>query len=398
MKNQFNKISKRWLIIAAALLSMVGPFSIDTYLPSFPSIEAEFQVSRALISQSLGAYLAGFAVMTLIWGPLTDRFGRKPIIFASASLYLVASLGCALTDNFQTFMLSRILQGMAASGGYVAGRAMIRDSFNEQDARKAMSQVMMLFAIAPAISPIIGGALHNLFGWRSVFYFLAFYGAVVLMIALLRIKESLPVEQQQSLHPLHVTKVYSRALLHARFMTLVLTTTLSFAGFFIYVVGAPTIIFDVLQWQAEDFIYLFAPVTAGIVIGAFVTNKLTHYLSSEQTINVGFFLTALAVVLNLLQVSFLPTSALISIAPLVLYAFSLAMIMPNITILALDCFPKNRGSAAAMQGFTQMLSNALLASVIAPLLGSEAVNFVWVQAVVFLMAFFLWLSISKRNV
>jgi DHA1 family bicyclomycin/chloramphenicol resistance-like MFS transporter len=219
----------------------------------------------------------------------------------------------------------------------------------------------------------------------------------VLIITILRIKESLPIEDQQSIHPLHVAKVYRSALLQPRFMALVLTITLSFAGFFVYVVGAPTIIFDILHWQAEDFIYLFAPITAGIVIGALATAKIAHHLSSEQTINLGFTLTALAVVFNLLQVHFLPTSAIISIAPLVLYAFSLAMVMPNITILALDCFPQNRGSAAAVQGATQMLSNALLASVIVPLLGSNSINFVWLQAIAFLLALLLWFTIIPKR-
>ncbi len=385
-----NKTSKFWLIIAAALLSMVGPFSIDTYLPSFPNMEADFQISRALLSQSLGAYLLGFSVMTLIWGPLTDRFGRRPIIFVSASLYLLASLGCALTDDFQNFIIFRIFQGAAASGGYVAGRAMIRDSFNQRNARKAMSQVMMLFAVAPAIAPIIGGILHNILGWRSVFYFLACYAAIVLLIATFRIKESLPIEHQQSLHPKKVIQVYHQALWHPRFIGLVLTITFSFAGFFIYVVGAPTIIFDVLHWQAEDFFYLFAPVTLGIVIGSLFAGRLSLHLSPEQMINQGLFLTGLAVIANLLQVYLIPTSALFSIAPLVLYAFSLAIIMPNITVLALDCLPRNRGSAAAVQGAIQMLSNAILASFIAPLLGSQAVNFVWVQVIAFLLVLLLW--------
>lgn len=395
VNRSLNKTFKFWLIIAAALLSMVGPFSIDTYLPSFPSIEADFQISRALLSQSLGVYLAGFAVMTLVWGPLTDRFGRRPIIFFSASLYLLTSLGCALTDNFQNFVILRIVQGAAASGGYVAGRAMIRDSFNQQDARKAMSQVMMLFAVAPAVAPIIGSTLHNMMGWRAVFYFLAAYGAVLLIIAVFRIKESLPIENQQSLHPRKVAKIYAHALSHRRFIGLVLTITLSFAGFFIYVVGAPTIIFDILHWKAEDFIYLFAPVTLGIVIGSLVAGKLSSYLSSEQMINRGLLLAALAVITNFLQAHLLPTSALTSIAPLVLYAFSLAIIMPNITVLALDCFPQNRGSAAAVQGAIQMTSNMILASFIAPLLGAQAVNFVWVQMITFLLVLLLWSYLYK---
>lgn len=385
-----NNTSKIWLIIAAALLSMVGPFSIDTYLPSFPSIEAEFQVSRDLLSQSLGAYLAGFSVMTLVWGPLADRFGRKPIIFFSASLYLLASLGCAVTDNFQNFVIFRILQGAAASGGYVAGRAMIRDSFDQREARKAMSQVMMLFALAPAVAPLVGGALHNLFGWRSVFYFLALYGAVVLIIATFRMKETLPVDHHQSIHPIAVAKVYGRTLLHMRFMVLVFTITASFAGLFVYIVGAPTLIFDVFHWQVGDFIYLFGPITAGIIMGAMVTSKLAHYLSAEQTINVGMLLTGLAVAVNLIQIYWLQASPVIALIPVVFYAFALALIMPNISVLALDCFPQNRGAASAVQGSIQMLSNAFLASIVAPLLGGRELDFAWVQGGAFLIALFLW--------
>jgi DHA1 family bicyclomycin/chloramphenicol resistance-like MFS transporter len=397
--NNLSNTAKIWLISTAALLSMVGPFSIDAYLPAFPSIEADFQVSRDMVSQSLGAYLAGFAVMTLVWGPFTDRFGRRPVIFLSASLYLIASLGCALTDNIHHFILLRILQGAAASGGYVAGRAMIRDSFNERDARKAMSYAMMLFAVAPAIAPIIGGGLHHFFGWRSIFYFLACYAVVVLIIATFRIKESLAIADQQSIHPKYIATFYRRALSHRRFLALILTISCGFSGFFIYVVAAPTLIFDVLHWQAEDFIYLFAPVTAGIVIGSIVTAKLSHALSSQHTVHLGLFLIGLAVLFNLFQVYFLPISALFSIAPLILYTFAFAMISPNISILALDCFPNNRGSAAAVQGAIQMLANALLASVIAPLIGNEAVNFVWVQAIAFFFTLLLWgyIHILDRN-
>ena len=387
--------------MTVALLSMVGPFSIDTYLPSFPSIEAEFQVSRDLLSQSLGAYLAGFSVMTLAWGPLADRFGRKPIIFFSAGLYLLASLGCAFTDNFQHFFVFRILQGAAASGGYVAGRAMIRDSLDQREARKAMSQVMMLFALSPAIAPLVGGALHNLFGWRSVFYFLALYGAMVLLIATFRIKETLPVEHQQSIHPVSVARVYGQTVLHLRFMVLVFVITASFAGLFVYIVGAPTLIFDVFHWQVEDFIYLFGPITAGIILGAMGTGKLAHYLSAEQTISLGLLLTGFAVVMNFMQVYWLQASPIIALAPIVFYAFSLAMIMPNISVLALDCFPKNRGAAAAVQGSMQMLSNAMLASVVAPLLSnglnSGQSDFVRVQGIAFVIALALWgfLSLSE---
>ena len=182
-----NNGSSAWLIITIALLSMVGPFSIDTYLPSFPAIEEEFGINRSLLLQSIGFYLIASAISTLFWGPLSDRAGRRLVILSTLILYFVASMGCALSEDYNTFLLYRVLQGISASGGMVAGRAMIRDAHDKHEAHRAMSYVMMLFALAPAIAPIIGGWLHQAFGWRSVFYFLSLYAVIIVIyvIALL---------------------------------------------------------------------------------------------------------------------------------------------------------------------------------------------------------------------
>ncbi|MDX2475933.1 MAG: MFS transporter, partial [Gammaproteobacteria bacterium] len=139
-----------WLIITIALLSMVGPFTIDTYLPSFPAIEEEFSIDRSLLLQSIGFYLVASAISTLFWGPLSDSVGRRLVILSTLVLYFIASVGSAMSHNYDTFLLFRVLQGISASGGMVAGRAMIRDAHDEHEAHRAMSYVMMLFALAPA--------------------------------------------------------------------------------------------------------------------------------------------------------------------------------------------------------------------------------------------------------
>ena len=159
----------------AALLAMLGPFTIDTYLPSFPDIEATFHIERAILAQSLGVYLAAFAISTLFWGPLADRIGRRSVIVISVSLYIIASIGCALADSIHSLLFLRVMQGLAASGGLIAGRAMIRDAHDARTAQQAMAQVMLLFALAPAVAPMLGGWLQLHFGWRSVFWFLALF-------------------------------------------------------------------------------------------------------------------------------------------------------------------------------------------------------------------------------
>lgn len=380
----------RGLILTVALIAMIGPFSIDTYLPAFPSIEAEMAISRAALSQTLSAYLIGFAVMTLFWGPLSDRIGRRRVILGSIFLYSLASLLCAFATSFDSLMLARGLQGVAASGGFVASRATIRDAFNSLDAQKAMSHVMMLFSLAPAMAPIIGGWLHELTGWRSIFWFLTSYGLLALWLVFLRIPETLPVIARQSFDVRYVLNIYRGILSRLRFLLLVMSLGIGFGGLFLYIAGAPTVIFDFLGLGAGDFWIQFVPVTSGILAGSFLASRLIHQLGAIRTVTAGFFIVALACLANVLQALWLLPTAFTVIMPIAIYAVGLAMIMPGITIAALDCFPHNRGAASAMQSFFQMLLNAAVAGVLVPLLNGALGWFVAGQLGCFLAAWLCW--------
>lgn len=353
------------------MTSMIGPFTIDTYLPSFPAIEAEFGVSRALLSQSLAFYLAAFAVSTLILGPLADRLGRRRVVLGSLLVYIAASLGCALADDYGAFLFYRLMQGVAAGGGLVAGRAMIRDVYNPRDAQRAMARVMMLFAVAPAIAPVIGGWLHDAFGWHSVFLFLALYGALVLLLHLLYIPETLPLAQRQSYHPVSVARVYGRTLVHRRFLSLVFIVSCYFGGMFIYVAAAPTLIFDFMKLGSGDFAVLFVPMVTGMISGAWLSGWLAHRWPVERTVRLALVLMALGAVLNAVQALWLPFTIITTVAPLMFYTCGIGIAMPAMTVLSLDCFPNNRGSASAVQGFVNMLGNAVISSVAVPLLSSH---------------------------
>jgi DHA1 family bicyclomycin/chloramphenicol resistance-like MFS transporter len=385
------------LTIIVALLSMVGPFTIDAYLPSFPDIEATFGISRAMLTQSLAVYLAAFAVSTLLWGPMSDRIGRRFVILGSLSLYTLASIGCALANDSGTFLVLRTVQGLAASGGFIAGRAMIRDAHDAHSAHRAMSQVTMLFALAPAAAPVLGAWLHDLFGWRSVFWFLSVFG-VLLVLMTVFVEETLAAKQRQSFHPLSVARVYVRTLKHRRFVMMILSLSFSFAGLFLYIAGAPTVIYDFLGLGTDDFGVQFIPMVSGMIAGSYLSSRLVHRWSTTRIISAGFGIMMLAVVCNLAQVMFLDAIILFTIAPLVIYAFGVAMVMPGVTILALDCFPNHRGSAASMQGFSQMLMNAGVASVAVPLLHTQREHFVMGQAVFLLAALVSWYFSRRANV
>ena len=384
----------RHLTVIAALLAMIGPFSIDAYLPSFPDIEIEFGISRAILSQSLAVYLVAFAVSTLAWGPLADRYGRRLVILISMALYTLGSIGCALAENAEVFMLLRVVQGLAASGGFIAGRAMIRDAHDAEAAHRAMSQVMMLFALAPAIAPVLGGWLHDQFGWRSVFWFLSVFGSLLVLMGIL-IKETLHDEQRRSIHPGAVKRVYLAAILHKRFPALILCVSLSFGGLFLYIAGAPTVIYDFLGLGSADFGWLFIPIVSGLILGASISSRLAHRWPAHRTISAGLLVMMLACVLHILAVNFTTAGIITLVGPLVLYVSGLAVMMPAITVLALDCLPTHRGTAASMQEFLQSVSNAAVASIAVPLLNTRWLDFVTGQLVFLLVAAGLWYYLRR---
>lgn len=383
-----------WLVATVALLSMIGPFSIDTYLPSFVDIEKDFQVSRVLLNQSLGFYLAASAISTLLWGPVSDRVGRRHTILGTLALYIAASVACALAPSYPLFLMFRVVQGIAASGGMIAGRAMVRDAHDADTAHRTMSYVMMLFAVAPAIAPVIGGWLHDLFGWRSVFYFLALYGASQWILTIRFLNETLAHEHRQSIRPSRVARLYKEILLHRRFQLLAFALGTSFGGLFLYIAGSPTVIFDFLKLGVNDFGVQFIPMTTGIVLGAFISGKLTHILKARVIVNIAFLILTLATTLNLAQAYWLPPAALTLIAPQVIYAFGISFIMPGISVMAMDCFPKNRGAATAVQSFVQLGVTSTVASFIVPLVSSSTLQFALTQAILMVVSVILWISAS----
>ena len=388
------KPGKHYLTVIAALLAMIGPFSIDAYLPSFPDIEAEFGISRALLSQSLAVYLLAFSISTLFWGPLADRYGRRIVILVSMVIYTLGSIGGALAESSQGFMLLRVVQGLAASGGFIAGRAMIRDAHDARAAHRAMSHVMLLFALAPAVAPVLGGWLHDQYGWRSVFWFLGSMGGALILMGFF-ISETLPLDQRRSIRPASVLQVYISAILNRRFLFLVLSLALSFGGLFLYIAGAPTVIYDFLGLGSDQFGWLFIPMVAGMVIGALVSGRLSHRWPAQRTISSGLLVMTLATALNFITANTAPADILTVVGPVVLYVTGLAIMMPAITVMALDCLPGHRGTAASVQGFVQTLANAAVASVAVPLLHAHWLYFVLGQLAFLSTAAALWALVRR---
>ena len=387
------------ITIILASLSTIAPFSIDTYLPSFPSIAYELNATSIQMQQSMSLYMLGFAIVTLFAGSISDAYGRRNIALLALFCYALASFACVFVDTIDSFLWLRFIQGAAASVGVVVGRAVVRDMFSGDEAQKMMSNVLLFFAMAPALAPIIGGALETSYGWRSVFIFLMLLAGAVLLLVFLKLPETLAKEERHSMHPVILLKNYSHAITHKRFTIIALVIAFNFSGFFIYVTASPRIIFTHLGLGAEEFYLMFVPIVVGVMLGSFLSGRLSGKVASMQLVKVGFIIMALAVLLNLLQAYFILHQAFTVIAPVVLYAVGMALSLPALTIMGLDHLPKHRGLASSLQSFLHMGGNAIVAGVITPLVFNDLTHIALSMLVFLLIGFslFIWIYPGFRT-
>ncbi|PKO87919.1 MAG: Bcr/CflA family drug resistance efflux transporter [Betaproteobacteria bacterium HGW-Betaproteobacteria-12] len=366
--------STRGIALLLASLAALGPFSIDTYLPSFPDIAASLGASQLQVQQTLSVYLLAFAVMTLWHGAIADRFGRRRVILIALALFGLASVGCTLANSIEQLWFWRAMQGITAGAGIVISRAIVRDLFEGPAAQRLMAQMTMMFAVAPAVAPVIGGWLQSLFGWRVVFAFLVLLTGALWLACWKLLPETLPPEKRQSLRPGYLGRTYWRVLTSPAFLFACAAVSLNFAGFFIYVLSAPMFLMTHLGLPETAFLWLFGPAMGGMLCGSWLSGRLAGKLAQSRTIALGYALMIAAAVVNLGLNLALPPGLPWSVLPLFGYTTGMALAMPSLTLLALDPFPAQRGLAASCQTFFQSGFNSLSAALIAPALWGSTLN------------------------
>ena len=358
--------STRAIALLLASLAALGPFSIDTYLPSFHDIGQTLGATPIEVQQTLSVYLLAFAVMTLWHGALADRFGRRRVVLVALALFGAASAGCAFATSIEQLWLWRGLQGMTAGAGMVVTRAIVRDLFDGAPAQRLIAQITMMFALAPAIAPVIGGWLQTWFGWRSVFAFLVLSTATLWIACWKLLPETLPPEKRQSLHPAYLGRAYWNVLTSPPFLLACGALSLNFAGFFVYVLSAPVFLMNHLGVPATSFLWLFGPAMGGLMVGSGLAGRLAGRRAPGATVKLGYTVMAAAVLINVAVNLVIPAGLPWSVAPLFLYTLGMSLAMPNLTLFALDPFPDNRGMAASCQTFVQSGFNSLVAALVAP--------------------------------
>jgi DHA1 family bicyclomycin/chloramphenicol resistance-like MFS transporter len=375
-----------------AALSMLGPFSIDAYLPAFPHIQAELGASAIEVQQTITAYMLAFAGMVLWHGALSDAFGRRNVVLWALVVFAIGTFGCAASHSVHYLWVFRILQGVSAGAGVVVGRAIIRDLYSDAAAARLLSMVTMIFSIAPAIAPVLGGWIVTWFDWRTIFLALFAYTLVLGYMCWQHLPETMPLHQRQPFNPRFIWSSYKAVFGSFLFHMKSGVVALNFAGLFLYISAAPVLLPVHLHLGPSQFAWLFIPSVSGIFLGALAANRLAGKMTFSRQIGIGFALMLSAVTVNVGYHLFLPPAVPWSVLPLFVYTFGSSIIAPGATLLALDLFPHIRGTVASCQSFVVTLAGALVAGVIAPALSHSVLALALGQAGFALAALALWLT------
>lgn len=365
---------RRLLAPLLAALAMFGPFSIDTIFPAFPAIEVDLHASPFAMQQTISIYMIAYALMSLLHGPLSDTFGRRRVILGGVVVFTLASIGCALSGSIEMLLAFRAVQGMSAGAGLIVGRAIIRDCFDGIEAQKLMSTVSMIFGIAPAVAPIVGGWVVAFARWPMIFWLLAGFAFALWLACLMLLPETHPPEHRLALSVSELGKTYRMILGDRAFFPLALAGSLNFNALWVYISSAPAVVLNLLRLDSQQFAWLFVPAISGMMLGAFMSGRLAGRLSAAATVRLGYLIMLGAAVLNVLVAMMMPVPRVPwSVLLIGVNAIGIGINFPTLTLQLLDRFPKHRGAVASVQAFVSLVISAVMAGVISPLLSGSMI-------------------------
>jgi DHA1 family bicyclomycin/chloramphenicol resistance-like MFS transporter len=377
-------------------LSMVSPFSIDTFFQAFHAMERALGVNAWQLQQVITAYMLPFAFASLVHGPLSDAVGRRPVMIWGMSLYAVGSIACTLAPNYESLIAARVLQGATAGVGVVIGRAVIRDLYEGARAQRLMSITTMIFSIAPAVAPIIGGWAHVAFGWRAVFAVMTLCGLLFAVSAWWKLPETHPPAARVPFNARNLVAMSSTVLRHPEFLMLAIAAAVNFGSLAVYIGSAPAIV--EMHWGLgeTDYFMLFLPVICGILTGAVVSTIYARHLNLLRQVRIGMVITfvgALARALIHATVDDVPVP--LQQGLLYFSGIGAQFAFPALTLRMLDLFPAARGTAAAAQSFMALIITAFTFGMVAPHVLTHLDWLAWTSLIYASLASLCW-YLSRR--
>ncbi len=381
------------LLVTLASLTMLGPFTIDTAFPAFGRMGTEFHADTAEMQLVVTAYMLAFAAMSPFHGPISDAVGRRPVMIAGLSVYLLASIGCALAPNLMVLLAFRVLQGLSAGGGVIVSRAVVRDLFEGPQAQRLMSRVTMIFGIAPAIAPIIGGLLLGLGSWRLIFWFLVVVAALMIALVVFVLPESHPPHRRTEFAPKVLVAGLLRAGRSAAFHRLSWAASLSFAGYFVYVGAAPIFVVDLMGKGEGDFWMLFVPLIGGMIVGSAICSWSSGRMSANRLVTGGMLFGLFGALVNvaLAMVPATQTLPWAVVGPALLGVGS-GVCYPALQLMLLDMFPASRGATVSLFTFFTLVLNGLVAGFVTPYTSGSALTLALTSLTGLVLGLVFWTS------
>ncbi len=342
------------IILILGALSTVSPFSIDMYLPAFPQIAHDLGTTQAEISLSVSGYFVGLACGQLLYGPLLDRFGRKPPLYAGLSLFVLASIGCATARTPELFIAFRLLQALGGCAAQVGALAMVRDFFPVEESAKIISLLILVLSVSPLFAPTVGGFVTASIGWPWIFVILAGFALIVMILIATLLPEGHKPDRGISLRPAAIVSGFRHIITNRQFCTYAFAGAFSFAGLFVYVTGAPIIFIGVFQLDPRTFGLIFAALACAGIGGSQLNIALSRWHQDKRIFRsavIGQNVMMLVILLG----TFLGWYGLAAnIVLLLIYLPFGGVSYPNAAAIALAPFERNIGSASALLGFLQM--------------------------------------------
>jgi MFS transporter, DHA1 family, multidrug resistance protein len=379
LRSSVEKPAGPLFIIAMVAITLMGPLAVHAFIPALPLVRRDFAIDDATTQFILSISLFAMAGATLFYGPLSDRYGRRPVVLAGLALFLVGTLGSALASDVLTLIGGRFVQAAGAACGLVLARAMVRDLYGDDRVVKMMAYLTMAYVLGPMLSPAIGGALADVFGWRSIFYMGLVIGAAIILLTAMVTHETAPNIGEKT-GGMVVLRSYVQLARTPKFLAYVLHCGFISASFFAYITAASFLMSEVLRRPATEYGLWFMLLPSSYMLGNFIASRLTHRFSIDTMVITGALFSLVAAIGFLIWTTLSPINVFLLFLPCAVASLGQGLSMPNAQSGAITVDRALTGTASGVIMFAQLLLGAIGAQI----MGFVADNTARPMALVFL--------------
>jgi DHA1 family bicyclomycin/chloramphenicol resistance-like MFS transporter len=384
------------LILILGLLTAIGPLSIDMYLPGFSVIAADLNTSIEMVGYSLSSFFVGICVGQLLSGPLLDRFGRKKPLYVGLVIYILASVGCGLSDSVEMLIGFRFLQALGGCVGMVAPSAVVRDSFPVEQSARVFSMLILILGVSPILAPTLGGFIVTGWGWKPVFFVLAGITLLILITVIVALPETKQPDPNYSLHPKAILGNFFEVIKNRQFMTYAMAGNTVSAGLFAYLAGSPFVFMEMHGVSQQAYGWIFGLIAAGLITASQINNLILKKHKSERILRTVITVQVILGIIMWTGSWFHIFNLYSLIIIMMLFLSCQGFIFPNAAAMAMAPFTRHAGSAAALMGAIQMALGAFASALVSIFFNETIMPMVSIM-VVFCLTGFTLLVIGQNN-